>query len=266
MKTNFAGKRVLVIGLGLHGGAIGTIHWLAEQGAIVTVTDKKTDKELCASKEKLGHIANITYKLGGHDDIDTADYDMVIRNPAVPRTSPLLMRAQEKNIPVEMDSSLFFQYCPSKNIIGITGSKGKTTTATAIATVMTVLDPETMTVGVDGLSPLGALLTPMRGRNYPVIFELSSWRLEPLQERGISPHIAVVTSIYKDHLNTYSSYEEYIEVKKQIILDQTKKRHCDFECRRRDFTNLGERCTWKIVLVFIAAACGKPRRHMGGWG
>ncbi len=219
MTLSLSGKRVLVIGLGLHGGAIGTITWLAQQGAIITVTDKKTEEELAESVAKLSSIPNITYHLGGHTPEDVAHADLIIRNPAVPRTSELLTLAREKNIPVAMDSSLFFEHSPSKHVIGITGSKGKTTCSTAIATVLSTINSKTVAVGIDGVSPLGMLnaITP----ESPVVFELSSWRLEALGEIKRSPHIAVVTSIYRDHLNTYESFEEYIATKKIIITNQT---------------------------------------------
>lgn len=213
-------KHVLVLGLGLHGGAIGTIEWLAKRGATITVSDTKTREQLASSVEKLSSIANIIFSFGNQDELDLRGIDMIIRNPAVPRHAQILEHARTVGIPIEMDSSLFFEHCPSKDIIGITGSKGKTTTATAIAAVMQAIDSKTIAVGIDGVSPLGELgeITA----ESPVVFELSSWRLEPLQEKKISPHIGVCTSLYRDHLNTYASFNEYIEVKKQIIKDQTE--------------------------------------------
>ncbi|MDA1169103.1 MAG: UDP-N-acetylmuramoyl-L-alanine--D-glutamate ligase [bacterium] len=227
MANSLSGKNVLVLGLGLHGGAVGTIEWLAQQGAIISVSDTKTKQELAPSIIKLKSIPNITYYFGNQDDLVLDGIDIIIRNPGVPRNSLVLQRAKEKNIPIEMDSSLFFGHTNNKNIIGVTGSKGKTTASTAISAVMKSINKETITVGVDGVSPLGASLPLPEGElegvgERPIVFELSSWRLEALQEKKVSPHVAVVTSIYKDHLNTYTSYEEYIETKKQIILDQTK--------------------------------------------
>lgn len=211
------GKNVLVIGLGLHGGAIGTIQWLANQGANISVSDTKTAEQLKSSVEKIKGISGITFHFGSQDELDLTGIDMIVRNPGVPRTATVLQRAQEMNIPIEMDSSLFFAHCPSP-IIGITGSKGKTTTSTAIAHVLKTVHPNTRAVGVDGISPLGTL--PSITKDSLVVFEISSWRLEALQEKKMSPHIAIVTSLYRDHLNTYASFEEYLDTKKQIIRDQ----------------------------------------------
>lgn len=220
MTDSLSGKHVLVIGLGLHGGAIGTIQWLAKQGAVISVSDTKTEKQLASSVEKLKDIPDITYHFGTQDELFLDGVDMVIRNPGVPKKAPVLERARAMNIPVEMDSSLFFEQSVSNNSIGITGSKGKTTTSATIAHVLKALNPLTVAVGIDGVSPLGMLDTVQE--KSPVVFELSSWRLEALQEKNMSPHIAVATSIYKDHLNTYASFEEYIHTKKQIILNQQK--------------------------------------------
>jgi UDP-N-acetylmuramoylalanine--D-glutamate ligase len=216
---DFSKKHILVLGLGLHGGAIGTIEWFAKEGANIMVSDNKAKEQLASSIEKLNGIPNLTFHFGNQDEIDLDGIDMVVRNPAIPRRAPILERARTLGIPVEMDSSLFFEYCPSKDVIGITGSKGKTTTSATIAHVVGELNRKTVAVGIDGVSPLGMLgeITPLS----PVIFEISSWRLEALQDKHVSPHIAVATSIYKDHLNTYTSFEEYIDVKKQIIKDQT---------------------------------------------
>ncbi|MEO6077932.1 MAG: UDP-N-acetylmuramoyl-L-alanine--D-glutamate ligase [Candidatus Andersenbacteria bacterium] len=236
----FRNKTILVLGLGLHGGAVGNIQYLASQGASLVVTDTKTEEQLQESITKLSDIPNIQYIFGNQDEISLDDIDFVLRNPAVPKKAVILENARTKNIPVLMDSSIFFEQVGKEHIIGITGSKGKTTTSHAIGSVLHTLDNTTITVGVDGVSPLGIPLlakeglgevsdaeTPsnspfVRGREQLFVFELSSWRLEALQETHISPHIAVCTSIYKDHLNTYKNYQEYIDVKKQIIKDQTK--------------------------------------------
>lgn len=220
MPLSLTNKHVLVIGLGLHGGAIGTIQWLATQGARIFVSDTKTEEQLAQSAEKLKGIPGISFHFGNQDELDLNGVDIVIRNPGVPRIAPILKRARELAIPIEMDSSLFFAYSPNKNVIGITGSKGKTTTSSAIAHVLKTINPKTVAVGIDGVSPLGMLDTVQE--DSPVVFELSSWRLEALQEKKISPHIAVVTSLYRDHLNTYASFEEYLDTKKQIIRDQTE--------------------------------------------
>lgn len=214
-------KKVTVMGLGLHGGAVGTVKWLVAQGANITVTDMKTEQQLTKSLDQLKEYSGIKFVLGQHDEHDFTNVDMIVRNPSVPRKSKFLALARKANIPIEMDSSLFFKYSPSRDIIGVTGSKGKTTTANAITHVLTHVLPDTAGVGVDGVSPLGKLESIHSDTT--VVFELSSWRLEALAERNISPDTAVLTSIYKDHLNTYDSFAEYIDIKKTIFAHQDPK-------------------------------------------
>jgi UDP-N-acetylmuramoylalanine--D-glutamate ligase len=203
------------MGLGLHGGALGNIEWLYNQGAQLTVTDLKTAQELSQTVEKLKKFSGIKLVLGEHREEDFTTADLVLRNPAVPRTSKYLEAARNAGVPIEMDSSLFWQASPSSNIIGVTGSKGKTTTASAIAVLLKAQYPQTVALGIDGVSPLKELPTILP--DSPVVFELSSWRLEALDEHRVSPPVAVVTSIYRDHLNTYASFEEYIATKKVIV-------------------------------------------------
>lgn len=219
-KNDLKDKKVTVMGLGLHGGAVGTIKWLHEQGAKLKVTDMKTEEELAPSLEKLKDIMDVHYHLGGHKEGDFKDADLVIRNPAVPRKSKFIEIARQNGIPIEMDSSLFFKIAKPLKIIGVTGSKGKTTTATAIAELLKPKYAQAVLVGNDGVSPLAEVGSVREDE--PVVFELSSWRLEALDEYELSPEVAVVTSLYRDHLNTYDSYDHYIETKKTIIKHQGK--------------------------------------------
>lgn len=218
---NLQGKHITVMGLGLHGGGIGTVQWLLDTGARITITDMKTRDQLANAIKKVEALPNyseenITWVLGEHREEDFISADMIIRNPSVRKDSPYLTAARNAGVPIEMDSSLFFANTPTQDIIGITGSKGKTTAAHAIHHFL----EGSIAVGTDGISPLGKLSSI--SADDTVIFELSSWRLEALDERKISPKVAVVTSLYKEHLNTYESFDEYIETKKTIIRHQKK--------------------------------------------
>lgn len=204
-----------VMGLGLHGGSVGTINWLLSKKALVTVTDLKTSSELAATIRQVQAPDQVTWVFEKHRDEDFINTDLVIQNPAVRRTSAYLQLARQHGVPVEMDSSLFFQFCPSRTIIGVTGSKGKSSTVHAIAHVLQLKYPHTVVVGTEGASPLGKLNEITS--DSLVVFELSSWRLEALADHRISPQTAIVTSIYEDHLNTYDSFDDYIATKKNII-------------------------------------------------
>jgi len=107
---DLAGKKITVMGLGLHGGGIGTIRFLAEAGAELTVTDLKSEAELSSSIEKLKDLENIKYVLGQHRMEDFSSADMLIKNPAVRWDNEYVKAALDRNVPVEMDSSLFLKF------------------------------------------------------------------------------------------------------------------------------------------------------------
>jgi UDP-N-acetylmuramoylalanine--D-glutamate ligase len=204
------------MGLGIHGGGLGVARFLVRQGADVTVTDLRTAEQLAGPLAQLAGLP-VRYVLGEHREADFVDTDLVVRNPAVPRESPLLAAARAAGVPVEMEMSLFFRLCPAP-IIGITGTKGKTTTTSLCADVLAAWWPETVVAGNMGVSALEQL--PTIGPATPVVIELSSWQLEGLAEYGLSPQIAIVTNLSPDHLNRYGTMEDYAEAKRGIVRGQ----------------------------------------------
>ena len=138
----------------------------------------------------------------------------MIKTPPVPWTNHHIKLALSKNIPVEVDASLFFQLCKNP-IIGITGTKGKTTTASLIFQILKLAGKNPVKVGVGQVAVLDKL--DELKKDSLVVFELSSWRLASLGRAKISPQIAVWTNLFPDHLNYYKSMETYKKDKQQII-------------------------------------------------
>lgn len=216
----FKGKKVLIMGLGHLGGGEGVARFFAEEGASVTVTDLKNEEELKETVLRLNGLP-LGYVLGEHRREDFQNQDLIIRNPDVPRDSEFLKIAQVHEIPVEMDESLFLRLCPVP-VIGVTGTRGKTTTTHLIGEILKGAGYHTLLGGnIPGVATLSLLrqITPRT----KVVLELSSWQLQGLGEDKISPHIAVVTNIYPDHLNRYKNMEEYIADKKSIFEYQKGK-------------------------------------------
>lgn len=201
--------------MGLLGGGVGVAKFFTRQGANVLVTDLRTKKELEPSLEKLKGLP-IKYVLGKHRGEDFKNADLIIKNPAVPPDSPYLKIARENNIPIKTDIEIFFDLCPAK-IIGVTGTKGKSTTATLIYKFLKTKYPDTLLAGNIGKTPLEILLRMKK--NSKVVLELSSFELEDLKK---SPQVAVVTTLFPDHLNRYKSFNDYIKAKKPIFKYQKK--------------------------------------------
>lgn len=206
------------MGLGLHGGGIGVAKFFCKHGAELLVTDLKTEEQLAESLKKLKGC-KMKLSLGGHKEEDFLWPDLIIKNPDVPFSSPFLKIAADHNIPVETDVSLFFKYSRAF-VIGVTGTKGKTTTASLIYHFVKSKYKDAFLAGNIGVSPLD-LIGKVK-KSSKVILELSSFELEGLQQ---SPQIAVVTNLMADHLNRYPGMKEYIEAKKTIFKHQNKKNY-----------------------------------------
>ncbi len=214
-------KKVTVMGIGLHGGSVQLIKWLLEKGAIVTATDIKNKEKLKTSIDEIGDHKNLKIVADQHRPEDFQKAELVIKNPTVPWKNKYIQMAVKKNIPIEMDSSLFFQFCQSDKIIGITGTKGKTTVSSLMVDILKNAGEKVVSVGV-GKEPVMSKLKKIDENTY-VVFELSSWRLSGIDQIKKSPKVAVVTNIYPDHLNHYSSMEKYIEDKKAIFKHQKEE-------------------------------------------
>jgi len=207
------GKKVTVMGLGLHGGGLGIARFFAKHGAYVLATDIKPANELKATIAKLKGL-KIKYVLGQHRLEDFVNADLVMQNPGVPENSKYLLVAKEHKIPIETDLGLFFDWCPAP-IVGVTGTKGKSTTASLIAAMLGQVYDDVFLAGNNRTSVLEIL--PDIVSNDIVVLELSSWQLAGMRSHKKSPQVAVFTNIYPDHLNRYDSLRQYIQDKKVIF-------------------------------------------------
>ena len=129
--SSLKGKRVLVVGLGLQGGGVGVARFFSRHGSLVTVTDTKSHGELSDSITALKDQQNITYHLGGHHNEDFLNTDLIIKGPSVRWDNPYILKALQVGIPVTMETALFVKYAGCKTI-GITGTRGKSTTTNLI--------------------------------------------------------------------------------------------------------------------------------------
>ena len=197
------------MGLGLNGGGLGAARFLHARGARVTVTDLKTAAELQPAVDSLP--AGVGLSLGSHRIDDFTGCDLVVKNPGVRPDSPFLAAAGAAGAAVETEQSLFLARCRAP-VLAVTGSKGKSTTAAALAAILREDAPGTRLSGNIGGSPLDFVdeLTAAT----PVVLELSSWQLGDLRGRGLlAPSVAVVTNLLRDHQDRYDSMEEYLQDK-----------------------------------------------------
>ncbi len=219
LKNKYQGKKILVVGLGLQGGGVGIAKFFCELGAKVTVTDRKNDKALAESIEALKGFP-INFHLAGHSIDHFLDSDVIFKGPSVPWKIPEILAAEKKGIPVEMELSFFLNNFSGK-VIGITGTRGKSTTTNLIFNVLQQSGfPVHLGGGLPGISTIN-FLKNLTEKDW-VVMEMSSWALSAFHKGKISPHIAVFTSFYPDHLNYYRSMDDYL-LDKQAIYHYQKK-------------------------------------------
>ncbi len=213
------GKRVLILGLGQYpkGSGISAAVFAARAGAHVMVTDKKTEQALGANVKRLRRFKSVRFHFGGHRLADVRWADLIIRHQRVREASPDLRLARRLGKRIESAESLFFQLCPCP-IIGVTGTRGKSTTTTLVYEMLQASGRRAWLGGNILISPLSFLSRVQAGDI--VVLELSSFQLETLGAAGLSPQIACITNLLRDHLNAYAGMEEYAEAKAQIFRHQ----------------------------------------------
>ncbi len=201
-KEFFKGKRVTVVGLGLLGKRLGDIAFLSECGADVTVTDLKSADALKPSLDKLKKYKNIKYTLGEHKLEDFENKDFILKGQGVPLDSIYIAHARKNGILIEMDEALFAKLAPQVKIVGITGTRGKSTTTILIYEILKKSGMRVHLGGnIKGTAALPLLKIVKPGDT--VVLELSSWQLQGFAEDKISPQISVFTNFMPDHMNYY---------------------------------------------------------------
>lgn len=217
----FRGKKITVLGLGLLGRGVGDTEFLAECGADLIVTDLKTKEQLADSLAHLAHFSTITYVLGEHRLEDFRDRDMILMAAGVPKDSPYILEALKNNIPVRMSGALFASLSQIP-VIGVTGSRGKSTTTQLIYHTLTrATEGGTVHLGgnVRGVSNMQLLNDAQEGDI--AVMELDSWQLQGFGEMNMSPHIAVFTSFLPDHMDYYKNdMDAYFDDKAHIFAHQ----------------------------------------------
>jgi UDP-N-acetylmuramoylalanine--D-glutamate ligase len=212
------GKRITVLGLGLLGRGVGDAEFLAQCGATVLVTDKKSEAELAPSVKRLNKYRNVSFKLGGHDTKDFTDCDMVLKAAGVRLDSPEIAAARAAHVPVMMSTALFAKYAAEAGVhtVGVTGTRGKSTISHMVYHALKrVGKPAHLGGNIRGLSTLAMLKDVKKGDI--AVLELDSWQLQGFGELQMSPHIAVFSNLMPDHQNYYYSAEEYFQDKANIF-------------------------------------------------
>ncbi len=212
----FAGKKVLIMGLGRFGGGVDAAKFTAKAGAKVTVTDLASREQLSDSIKQLEEFSDIEFHLGSHNPMDFEQADIIIANPAVPGDNEFLELARRRKKFVTSQINIFFQFCPSQ-IIGITGANGKSTTAALSAHLLKSAGRDKVWLsGNIGNEPLLTRLDQIAPDDL-VVLELSSFQIEQLAQIQKAPTVALLTNLTPNHLDRYGTFENYCAAKEGIF-------------------------------------------------
>ncbi|KND47898.1 MAG: UDP-N-acetylmuramoylalanine--D-glutamate ligase [Parcubacteria bacterium C7867-004] len=218
-RSHFEGKRITIMGLGLLGRGVGDAVYLAEQGAVLTITDLKSAEQLAPSLARLKEYPNIEYVLGEHRLEDFRDRDFILKAAGVPADSLYIEEAKKNGISVKMSASWFMELAGIP-VIGITGTRGKSTVTHMLHGILDKAGARILLGGnVRGISTL-ALLDDVTAE-HTALFELDSWQLQGFGDAHLSPQLSIFTTFYPDHLAYYGGdIDAYLADKANIFLYQ----------------------------------------------
>ncbi len=221
---NLKEKKVVIWGLGLNFGGLEATKFFAQiKGTKVLVLDSKKPQDLKESVDKLKKYKNVRFILGRNQEKkDFKGADIIIKNHAIYWQNNLVKELKKEGYRIETDITLFFRFFRGK-IVGVTGSKGKTTTTTLIGKFLKAGGKDVLLGGNIRVSLFSFFKSKfLENQNKIAVLELSSFQLEDLLYIRRSPEISVITNILRDHLNRYGTLEKYFNAKKNIYAFQKK--------------------------------------------
>ncbi len=207
------GNKIVIVGLGISG--LFTARSLAGRGALVTVSEMNSEKDLdpdvCNEIKGLG----FTLETGGHEKETFLNADLIIISPGVPHNMKLLRAAKENGASVigELEFACRLINTP---IIAVTGTNGKTTVTTLIGQILEDAGWDVFVGGNIG-TPLIAYAAGEKKADY-VLVEVSSFQLDTIE--SFQPFVSIILNISPDHLDRYKGYEDYVQSKLKIFMNQ----------------------------------------------
>jgi len=204
-------KKIAILGLGIENQALVKYLLKHKVGCQITV---------CDARLKIKNDLPVEWQLGKKFNQDLERFDILFRAPGWPIACPGVQAALKSGVELSSPMKLFFELCPSKNIIGVTGTKGKGTTASLIYEILKKAGKGVWLGGNIGVAPFEFI--DQIKKNDWVVLELSSFQLEDMTA---SPRLAVITNLYPEHLapadphnpNYHTSLKKYYQAKLNII-------------------------------------------------
>ena len=220
---NLKNKKVLILGLGKEGRDNLVFLRKFFPKKIIRVGDWLELRDLSKETRKLLKSDKRMKLYLGKDYLKSLkEYDIILKSPGVPFNLIELKEAEKGGVVVTSQTEIFLENCPGK-IVGITGTKGKSTTTSLIYTILKEAGFKAHLVGNIGKPVLGSLLKAKEDDVY--VYEMSSHQLANISK---GPQIAVFLNVFPEHLDYYRNFKEYVQAKENIVRFQTNKDHLVF--------------------------------------
>ncbi|MCQ6279755.1 UDP-N-acetylmuramoyl-L-alanine--D-glutamate ligase [Bacillus sp. EB600] len=232
-------KKILVLGLAKSGVTAAAL--LHQLGAFVTVNDKKPLSENPEAQGLLEH--GIKVICGDHPiELLEEGFELIVKNPGIPYTNPIIKGALEKEIPVITEVELAYQISEAP-FIGITGTNGKTTTTTLVYEMLNTGKKQPLIAGNIGKVASG--VAQKATKENTIVIELSSFQLMGIDT--FKPNIAIITNLYEAHLDYHGTRKEYIAAKANITKNQTFADYLIVNAEQPDVMNIARQSKAKII-------------------
>ena len=211
MLSNFKNKKILILGIGEEG--IDNLSFFKDNVAYkkIGVADLLPYKEL-SMKAKEHLREGVELHLGDDYLLAVKEYDVIVKSPGVPSSLINLKEGQK----LTSQSDIFLSLCKG-NTIGVTGTKGKSTTSLLFYNLLLEAGYSTELIGNIGTPALSFLSGKDSGKTF--VYELSSFQLETVTA---SPRIAVILNVFADHLDRHESLDNYIAAKEKVTSFQSE--------------------------------------------
>ena len=212
--TNFTYKHVLVLGLAKSGTAAAKV--LLQNNIKVRVNDYNTTEDSDIVEELKGQGAEVI--VGSHPISILENIDVVVKNPGIPYDNIIVSEAVNRNIPIITEVELASLLATDHDIIGITGSNGKTTTTTLVAEMLKHSGQKMKLAGNIGVASIE--VAQNLEENEKLVLELSSFQL--LGIKTFKPRVAALLNLFEAHLDYHGTIENYNRAKMNIFKNQTE--------------------------------------------
>ncbi|WML43613.1 UDP-N-acetylmuramoyl-L-alanine--D-glutamate ligase [Neobacillus sp. PS3-40] len=250
-------KKILVLGLAKSGVTAAAL--LHKLGAFVTVNDKKP---LSENPEAQGLLEEGIKVICGEHPVELLEegFELIVKNPGIPYSNPMIVGAFEKGIPVITEVELAYEISESP-FIAITGTNGKTTTTTLIHEMLNSGEKHPLIAGNIGKVASG--VAEHATNENTIVIELSSFQLMGINT--FNPKIAIITNLYDAHLDYHGTKKEYIDAKANITKNQTSAEFLIVNSEQQEVMEIARNSNATIVPFSTKQVLNEGAYVLDGW-